>query len=66
MSIVTEISKRAADGKYVVWGYIVDPCYDASKLDERMIPFIPQRWVAMGVYENEKIAQENEKRIRQG
>lgn len=46
----TEITQRAHDGKFAVWGYTVDPTYEPETITESTIPYIPQRWIMQGVY----------------
>lgn len=61
----TEVTKRAFDGKYVLWGYTVDPGYDPKEFNESNIPYIPQRWVVMGVFDNEGEANARQRSITQ-
>lgn len=56
MSIQTEVVQRDYDKKFVLWGYTVDPTYDTQIVDEHTIPFIPQRWIMLGVFEYAKEA----------
>ena len=59
----TEIKRRNFDGKYVLWGYTVDPTYRPEKINENNIPYIPQRWVMLGVYHEKQQAFEKQKEL---
>ena len=52
----TEIKKRKYDNKFMVRGFMVDPNYNPKEFDEANIPYIPQRWVIVGVYDDKKEA----------
>ena len=51
-----EISKRGYDEKFAVWAYMVDPCYVPSEITEGLVPYISQRWVMVGVFDDYKAA----------
>jgi len=57
----TEISKRSVDGKHVVWKYMADPCFvpdeNEAKLGNDMLPYVSFRWVMVGVHDEHKDAQ---------
>lgn len=49
-TMVTEWKQRAYDGKWVQWGYVVDPNEDLEFwLGKESL--IPLRWVILGVYD---------------
>lgn len=58
----TEIKKREIDGQYVLWGFTVDPTYDPNEVDEFTVPYIPQRWIMLGVYDEYREAERNQKK----
>jgi len=60
----TELVHRTVDNKYVIWGYTVDPTYDSSLVTEHTIPFIPQRWIMLGVFKTENEAKAFQQRVK--
>lgn len=60
-----EVKFREYDKRWVVWEYMIDPCYDPNEMDESSIPYISSRWIMTGVFRDEKDAKKyKDERIR--